>query len=69
MYISKLETMENIVQANKNLFWDGWTVVERFKNADGINRSDGIFFNGEWHVQQRFVPSQNGWKIPNKYVS
>jgi len=28
--INTLEQMEEIVKANKNLYWDGWTVVKMY---------------------------------------
>lgn len=69
MFVSNLDQMEQIVSSQKNLFWDGWTVVERTPNKEAMMDPKGVFINGNWYIQKRFVPSRDGWKIPNKYVS
>lgn len=68
MNISDLNKMEAVVSENNNLFWDGWTVVERTPVKDASMNPAGVFVNGKWFTQKRFVPSRNGWKIPSKYV-
>lgn len=69
MIIKELEQMEKIVSSNKNLHWDGWTVVNRFQSDKGRTSKNGILINSKWHLQQRFVPDRNGWDIPQKFVS
>ncbi len=61
--------MEKIVSSNKNLYWDGWTVVNRFQSDKGRTSKNGVLVNSKWHLQQRFVPDRNGWDIPQKFVS
>lgn len=69
MYITSLEKMESIVSKERNLFWDGWTVVERIPNAKGMTSKFGIFFKNKWHIEKRFEPTNKGWKLPGKYVN
>jgi hypothetical protein len=69
MIIKELEQMEKIVSSNKNLYWDGWTVVNRFQSDKGRTSKNGVLVNSKWHLQQRFVPDRNGWDIPQKFVS
>lgn len=69
MNIASLNKMEEIVSSNKSLSWDGWTVVERTPNKEAMLDPNGAFVDGKWYTQKRFVPSRDGWKIPNKYVS
>jgi predicted FMN-binding regulatory protein PaiB len=68
MQIKSLEGMESIVENNKSLNWDGWTVVESKKDALGYMKSNGAFINSAWYVQKRYEPTENGWNIPNKLV-
>lgn len=68
MYITTLEQMESIVSANKDLHWDGWTVVERIPNKKGMTSKFGAFANGKWYMQKRFEPNEKGWKLPSKYL-
>lgn len=68
MFVTDLNKMETIVENEKHLSWDGWTVVERIPTNKGMTSTDGVMVNGKWYVQKRFVPSREGWKIPSKYV-
>lgn len=60
--------MESIVSSEKNLAWDSWDVVERIPSKKGMTSKDGVFVNGKWYIQKRFVANELGWKIPKKYV-
>jgi hypothetical protein len=57
------------VSANKNLFWNGWEIVETRKDADAIFNKHGIFRNGSWHkvVRRTTLGSDGTWKVPTKY--
>lgn len=68
MKIQTLEQMESIVSANKNLFWDGWTVIENYFSEKGRTSKQGAFVNGKWSIQKRYVPTTDGWEIPNKFM-
>ena len=68
MFITDLSKMETIVENEKHLSWDGWTVVERVPSHNGMTSNAGVMVNGKWHMERRFVPSREGWKIPGKYV-
>ena len=68
MFITDLQKMEAIVENDKHLSWDGWTVVERIPTAKGMTSPQGRMIDGKWYLEKRFVPSREGWKIPGKYV-
>lgn len=68
MLVSSLEKMEAIVENNKSLSWDGWTVLENKTNENGTMSPDGVLVNGRWIVQKRYEPGTNGWEIPNKFM-
>lgn len=69
MFITDLNKMEAIVENDKHLSWDGWTVVERIATNKGMTSPQGRLVDGKWYMEKRFVPNQEGWKIPHKYVS
>jgi hypothetical protein len=68
MQIKSLEKMEQIVAKNRSLFWDGWTVVNSYPSDKGRTSKFGAYVRGKWHLQNRFVPTTNGWDIPDKFV-
>lgn len=68
MNIKSLEKMEEIVSSNNNLFWDGWVVVSKYKSEKARTSKDGMLINGKWYLTKRFIPSKNGWEIPEKLV-
>lgn len=68
MKVTSLEKMEQIVEQNKALSWDGWTVVQSQPNPIGWSKSNGAFINGSWHTQNRFEPTEQGWDVPGKFV-
>jgi hypothetical protein len=66
--IKSLEQMTAIVDRNKNLSWDGWTVIESSYNPVAWKQKDGAFVKGKWHTQKRFPLNESGWDLPNKYT-
>jgi hypothetical protein len=68
MLITSLEKMEQIVENNKFLAWDGWTVLENRTKENGIMSVEGKYVNGRWIVQKRYELTADGWEIPNKLV-
>lgn len=68
MIVTDLEQMENIVSKNKNLYWDGWVVVNRYKSDKAKTSKYGIYFKNDWYMSKRFEPSRNGWDIPERLV-
>ena len=57
----------SIVNSNKNLFWDGWDIIEYRYNPDAIYSNDARFINGKWAFVKTYKPNANGWKVPDKY--
>lgn len=68
MLIKSLEQMEQIVEKNKSLIWDGWTVVNIQLAKNGMMSKDGIKIDGKWYLQKRFDATTEGWDIPDKIV-
>jgi hypothetical protein len=68
MLIQSLEEMETIVKNNKNLSWDGWTVVSLKPVDSGIMQKDSVFVDNKWYLQKRFELTETGWEIPTKIV-
>jgi hypothetical protein len=68
MLINSLNEMEDIVEKNDSLSWDGWTVLENRTKENGIMSQDGKFVGGKWIVQKRYEANANGWEIPNKFM-
>jgi hypothetical protein len=66
MLINSLDVMEQIVDNNAALSWDGWTVVESKSSATAWMKPEGALVNGTWVLQKRFEPSSDGWDVPNK---
>jgi hypothetical protein len=64
MLIKSLEKMETVVENNKSLSWDGWTVVELKKSAMAWMKPNAKFINNEWYVANRFDANIDGWNIP-----
>lgn len=68
MLITSLDQMETIVENNKFLSWDGWTVLENRTKENGVMSPEGRYVNGKWIVQKRYEVTADGWEIPNKLV-
>lgn len=64
MIVENLEKMDQVVKSNKNLFWDGWTVVHKERTEKGRSSKQGQLIKGKWHIVKRFEPSRSGWNIP-----
>lgn len=69
MFIKSLERMEEIVASRKYLHWDGWTVIQTFPTDKGRTSKYGLYRNGRWYIQKRFVPGAKGWNIPSKIAT
>lgn len=68
MIIKELSHMEKIVESNKSLTWDGWTVVNRYPSEKGRTSKNGVLVNSKWHLESRYSPERSGWNIPSKFV-
>ncbi len=65
--IDSLETMEQIVDNNEALSWDGWTVIETKSSPAAWMSPQGAYQNGKWVVRKRYE-WDNGWNIPRKFA-
>jgi hypothetical protein len=68
MLISSIEKMEEIVNKNKELKWDGWTVVHFYASDKARTSKFGERINGKWCMVRRFDVTEKGWEISNKLV-
>jgi hypothetical protein len=66
MIIKTIEEMEKIVSSNKELSWDGWTVVKRYPSDKAKTSKQGVLIKGVWNIEQRFEVTELGWEIPGK---
>lgn len=64
-----LRQAERLETKNKNMFWDGWTLVVVNERKDGYQDRNGIFFNGKWSVQHRIRLTKKGqFNVPRRYL-
>lgn len=68
MIINTLEHMEKIVQSNKSLSWEGWNVVHSYPSDKARTSKFGAYTNRGWIMKKVYIPSRQGWDIPNKFV-
>ena len=69
MKIKTVEQMENIVKNNNSLFWDGWSVINKYKSDKARTSKYGKFINGTWYMTKRFEPNIDGWDIPERFIT
>jgi hypothetical protein len=69
MNIQSLEQMEQLVKSNKNLRWDGWTVVNYIRSDKARTSKFGEYINGKWYIVKRFSPNRDGWSIPESLIN
>jgi hypothetical protein len=60
--------MEKIVKRNRELMWDGWTVVHFYPSEKARTSKFGARIKDRWHIVRRFEPTSKGWDIPHKLV-
>jgi hypothetical protein len=65
MLVTNLEDMEKIVDSQKDLSWDGWSVVKYKSNPAAQFNKSGAFLNGRWYSKSIFPLTEKGWSIPN----
>ena len=54
MKIKSLEEMESIVSKNSSLFWDGWTVVNKYRSDKAKTSRYGMYISNTWYITKRF---------------
>ncbi len=67
--VTSLETMEEIVKANKNLEWDGWNVNLITKAKNAAMSKDGVLRKGTWYISKQLPLDRDGWSIPKDLIS
>jgi hypothetical protein len=68
MFVTSLESMEEIVKKNKFLSWDGWIVVHSYPSDKARTSKYGVYEKKVWQMQRRITPDMNGWDIPTKLM-
>jgi len=65
MKISDLKKMEEIVDSNPFLYWEGWDVVSTEKDSAAYMNKNAIFQNSEWHKKTVYKNEDGFWNIPD----
>jgi len=68
MIISDLNKMEEIVNKNSNLSWDGWNVIHLSKSNSAMYKQNGAFVNNTWNIKTVYEPGKNGWNIKSSHL-
>lgn len=68
MLISSLEKMEDIVNKNKSLKWDGWDVIHFYPSEKGRTSRWGLRIKDQWFLHKRYSITETGWEIPRKFM-
>lgn len=68
MTITSLEKMEEIVEKNSALSWDGWTVLVSKYSPTAWLKPNARFVDGSWYRVDRIEPGPLGWEIPGSLV-
>lgn len=65
-----LDQAEKIVNANPNLYWDGWNIEALKQNNNACLLTSGVYRNGQWHQRQVFPLNENGkYDLPKKFIA
>lgn len=64
MIITSDKVMEEIVENNPDLKWDGWDVIRTIKSP-GAKRSKSGFDNRAWSMVERIPLTEDGWILPD----
>jgi hypothetical protein len=68
MVVASLDEMEKIVKRNRELMWDGWTVVHFYPSEKARTSKFGKRIKNRWCIHRRFEVTEQGWDIPQKLV-
>lgn len=61
---------QDIVESNRFLEWDGWTITTWRSDPKGFSDVRGEFKNDQWGITFKYPLKDDGtWSIPNSYVS
>ena len=69
MTITSLEKMEEIVEKNNALSWEGWTVLVAKLSPTAWMKADARFIDGKWYRIEKIEPGPLGWDISSSFVS
>jgi hypothetical protein len=68
MLVTSLSVMEDLVRKNRSLRWDGWDVVHFYPSETAWMSQYGSYHKGRWYMNRKFVVSNQGWEIPDRYL-
>jgi hypothetical protein len=68
MKITSLEQMEEIVEKNNSLSWDGWTVLISKNSPTAWMKPNARFVDGKWYRVDKIEPGPLGWEISSNLV-
>ena len=66
--VSSLKIMEDIVDRDPNLDWDGWDVVSHSKRGTNFMNPKAVLRYGQWRRVDRYPVGEEGWIIPETLV-
>lgn len=65
-----LKEAEEIVEANSNLRWNGWTIEALKSDHNACLLTTGVFHDGNWYKRQVFSVKENGtYDLPKAIVT
>jgi len=66
--VSSLRIMEDIVDRDPDLGWDGWDVLMYSKKHTSFMNKKAVFRDGKWKRVERYPAGEEGWTIPESLV-
>lgn len=62
--------IDDFVENNPNMSWDGWTVLVDIPNNAAWMSTTGVQKDGQWYRRHRIEPNENGfYEFPQKALS
>lgn len=68
MIITDLDIMNDIVDKNASLNWNGWDVVFDKETPNGYTHFNGVFKDGKWFIRKTYNLTESGWNIPDRFA-
>ena len=70
MYVDSLNKMEEIVSSREDLIWENFNVVQlKTKTPNAALGKSARFIKDAWWKVKVYPLTEDGWKVPDKWVS
>lgn len=66
--MNSIDFVEELVNLNPNLCWEGWDVVHLLEDPNGYMNTNGVFKDGKWYIKEVYKLKEDGWDIPKKIM-